>query len=357
MSFVSSKRARLGFTLIELLVVIAIIAVLIALLLPAVQQAREAARRTQNANNLKQLGLALNSYHDIFGVFPAAAQGGFFGVYHNFTGYSQILPYLEQSNIHELFNFDVSQPAAGFGPYFGWAQRQNSSAYGQRIAVFLNPGNRDSADVDFVNFSMGQEIWRVSRAGVTDYVFSAGATRSIYEPYTDPLKRGVFGFDSAVRIRDIVDGTHSTFLMGEAVGGSNFNKRYAVGFGSNRVCVPMSTPLGAFTHLSYDNLMFMGFGRPRNTGPNSAIIGGLVGVTVDRDGFDYRLNDCGYPSITDAFSAPGYQQLPNFRGAFRGVVYFAMVDGSVQAISENVDTKVYQGLSTIAGNESNSLPF
>ena len=108
----TSRRFRNGFTLIELLVVIAIIAILIALLLPAVQQAREAARRTQCKNNLKQIGLALHNYHDTFGLFPAGHQfrGGLDG---DFTdadggnafgwGYS-ILPYLEQASLFDQFN-------------------------------------------------------------------------------------------------------------------------------------------------------------------------------------------------------------------------------------------------------------
>lgn len=100
-----------GFTLIELLVVIAIIAVLIALLLPAVQQAREAARRTQCKNNLKQMGLALHNYHDVYNLFPngniASSQGW------GLSFFIRMLPYLDQAPLYNQFNFSGAQP--------GWA--------------------------------------------------------------------------------------------------------------------------------------------------------------------------------------------------------------------------------------------
>src|SRR5689334_25157717 len=103
-SSVVRRKVRIAFTLIELLVVIAIIAILIALLLPAVQQAREAARRTQCRNNLKQIGLALHNYHDAFGLFPystsmdgnCATTTGFTQI-KNHRGWPLLLPYLDQA--------------------------------------------------------------------------------------------------------------------------------------------------------------------------------------------------------------------------------------------------------------------
>ena len=100
---------RRGFTLIELLVVIAIIAVLIALLLPAVQQAREAARRTQCKNNLKQMGLALHNYHDTYNGFPngniASAAGGW-----GMSWYMRILPYVDQAPVFNKLTFSGTHP-------------------------------------------------------------------------------------------------------------------------------------------------------------------------------------------------------------------------------------------------------
>lgn len=103
----SRPTRNAGFTLIELLVVIAIIAILIALLLPAVQQAREAARRTQCKNNLKQLGLALHNYHDTHSVFPPGLLGRCTTPDLNASGLVMLLPYIEQNNLYSQFNFSA----------------------------------------------------------------------------------------------------------------------------------------------------------------------------------------------------------------------------------------------------------
>src|SRR3954466_15697046 len=109
----SAARGRRGFTLIELLVVIAIIGVLIALLLPAVQQAREAARRSQCLNNLKQIGLALHNYHDAFNVLPPGARRSRDGAntieaWGSWSIHSMLLPYLDQTATADLLNYDAN---------------------------------------------------------------------------------------------------------------------------------------------------------------------------------------------------------------------------------------------------------
>ncbi|QEH35310.1 putative major pilin subunit [Aquisphaera giovannonii] len=218
-----SRGRAAGFTLIELLVVIAIIAVLIALLLPAVQSAREAARRAQCTNNLKQLGLALHNYHSALNSFPLAGVNagvadapGTTGAWGNWSSLSMLLPYLEQSTIYAACNFNV----ANQGYNSGLSGNINSTATRTTINAFLCPsaprlqgGNWSTyygSPYPNTNYfaSVGSSLCQYggNPAGVA-YMDNNGNSAAPNGPFM------VFG--PALGIRDITDGTSSTFAFGE----------------------------------------------------------------------------------------------------------------------------------------------
>ena len=211
----SGNRTR-GFTLIELLVVIAIIAILIALLLPAVQQAREAARRTQCRNNLKQLGLALHNYHDVYNTFPpnganAPSEGPSCGGRFNqswltWSGMAMLLPYLEQANIYNQINFSNQWNCNADYP-------ANYAAARARIPAITCPSDP------------GSSIRYTADMSPTSYGFSAG-TNSDWSQST--VNSGFATLWKGASIRDITDGTSNTIAMSELQIGQN-NGAYIAG--------------------------------------------------------------------------------------------------------------------------------
>ena len=225
---------RRGFTLIELLVVIAIIAILIALLLPAVQQAREAARRTQCRNNLKQIGLALHNYHDVAKSFPIGQQyiGHFDGSVtdndggNGFAWSYYILPYIDQAPIYNRFNADYPLSNDSF------PQSDNSPGSNRVLAATPLPAFRCPSDVapETGNTGGTSAVGRVRPHAVSSYKGSSGSFHNNVgggRGGTGNQKRfnGVFHRDSRIKIRDITDGTSNTFAAGEVTWDLTTNSR------------------------------------------------------------------------------------------------------------------------------------
>jgi prepilin-type N-terminal cleavage/methylation domain-containing protein len=197
-----SIPGSVGFTLIELLVVIAIIAVLIALLLPAVQSAREAARRAQCVNNLKQIGLAMHNYHTSFGTFPMGSSLGPYDLmndtwaWNDWSAHALLLGYMEQNPLYNSVNFSIP-PVAWNGP--GDATQAANTALLTRIASFLCPSD-GKAGKSYINSycgSMGSSI------GYT----------------TQSRSSGLFAMVTGHSIQDVTDGTSNTVAFSERLVG------------------------------------------------------------------------------------------------------------------------------------------
>jgi len=217
-------RRRSGFTLIELLVVIAIIGILIALLLPAVQAARESGRRTQCTNNLKQIGIALQNYHDIYKKFPFG-KGASYGatvpgapVYARWSAHAMLLPELEQKPLYDSINFSFPPETPGMGgavPFMlPYSSPVNSVPSRTQVPGFLCPsdGFYDPGGWPGQNNYVGnQGTWLCDRGDV----ITANATVSPSE-----LSHGVFYYLSRINIASIRDGTSTTAVFSERVKGT-----------------------------------------------------------------------------------------------------------------------------------------
>ncbi len=224
-----TRQSRRGFTLIELLVVIAIIAVLIALLLPAVQSAREAARRVSCVNNLKQIGLAIQNYISANELLPP---GGYPAYTPNANtknnampgAHARLLPYIEQGNLYNALNWNVpvindgGAPGNGYGPY------ANSTVTISRIAGFLCPSDTPP------NWTLGSASAPLPqyRAPGNNYFASLGSSLEFTSRQTGGPPNGPFSYigeiGKNVRLSDIRDGTSNTIGFGEwRIGDGNTN--------------------------------------------------------------------------------------------------------------------------------------
>jgi len=306
----SSRRSPHGFTLVELLVVIAIIGTLIALLLPAVQAAREAARRAQCANNLKQIALAIANYETSFLLYPPGRVGcdG-----HNFSGqcpllenkvgtsgFVMLLPFLEQQALYELFDFDD-------GPWAytsTWVDK-NREAIARRVAGLVCPSSEASPHAQTTSigsyYSTGD-----AEAAVGNYAFVAGSL-SWVDDMSDAKygNNGVFYYLASHRVRDVTDGLKNTMLVGEVT----------------------APDLPNSSNIWTRSVRFMDCHRstynPINTPPGEG----------------------------DVYTEYGLKVNGAFGSRHPGGAQFAFGDGHVAFLSENIDWLFYQALATRSGGE------
>ncbi|WP_373651841.1 DUF1559 domain-containing protein [Schlesneria sp. DSM 10557] len=329
---------RRAFTLIELLVVIAIIAVLIALLLPAVQQAREAARRTQCKNNLKQLGLALHNYESTHSTFPPNLVPGGNYAYSagNWGVLAYLSPYIDQANLYNLMNLNAPTYAAT-APY-DIADPNNQIAAGTIIPSFLCPSDKSK--------SLGG-AYGVAALGPSNYCGNQGS--GVYasgngSPYNSD---GVMFANSKVRIADISDGTSNTACMSESIlgegatnsagpvppNGAQKSYAYLTTYGTVDDAACASASMWNVQTLR----QFLWFsGEIRNTSYNHY-------YTPNSKNWDCITN-----SAAAGYTAVGWKAA---RSMHVGGTHLLMCDGSGRFVSDSIDAQLWRGIGSRNGGE------
>jgi len=331
-------RRRLGFTLIELLVVIAIIAVLVALLLPAVQQAREAARRTQCKNNLKQLGLALHTYHEQCNGFPPAAIavgiGGWDGYNSgtpttpaipfasNVNGLLLILPQLEQLPIYNAWNFShAASHSHVYGLYTPATILGNPDVNAPlsktKIQVFKCPSDNGE---DF--YTAGDKYYAISATSLggfrTNYAMCVSFLSYYYDHYPIPIfDRRAFQEDKLTNIRDFADGSSNCIIMME------------------QTREKWNGQLGGWSSTCHVNVGIDPVGSYLQPGQNWAW---------------YKINMWDYPGVPSAYRYGRLGQWSTAGSLHTGGCHALLGDGAVRFINETISPQAQSALGYVSDN-------
>ncbi|MCA8995460.1 MAG: DUF1559 domain-containing protein [Planctomycetaceae bacterium] len=328
------RPRHLGFTLIELLVVIAIIAILIALLLPAVQQAREAARRTQCKNHLKQIGLAIHNYQDVNRKFPPSATIDLSvtstGNNGSWSVHGRILPYLEQGSLYNQVDLSTA-----------WDFQQ--AIDGLKIPVYACPSDPRSDEARDPG-SGRPHLYP------TTYGFNFG-TWFIFDPATGRGGDGMFYPNSSLSFRDVTDGTSNTLLASEVKAWTEYKRNGGPPSTNvpNAVAEAEAIVASGAQHKNTGHTEWPD-GRCHHEGftttmvPNSYVECTNGGAPLD---CDYNSWQEGRNGSTGTAS----YAIITSRSYHPGIVQVCLVDGSCRAVSENIDMGLWRALGTRNGGE------
>ncbi|QDV68671.1 hypothetical protein Poly24_23830 [Rosistilla carotiformis] len=379
MSSVQGPRFRkAGFTLVELLVVIAIIGILVGLLLPAVQSAREAARRMQCTNNMKQFGIAMHTFHDVYKAFPMgdvprAAGDGYMYVQTHAT--IALLPFMEQTALQDApgvnedwydaaASSDIETvvletaicPSATNGPTNPVAQwgPAGDEIHSPGIGV-PSFGAMHYAFCKGVNDSWAVD-WDRADQQAPGFILPAdgrpqrGSKKGYLNGPIPASEKGMFNRGMKVRIAEVTDGTSNTFAMGEAAGGSAWP-----------LCRGVNCTNPDFGGQRFEANFGWLVGQPGDEDLPSVLGTNAFGCTMERLNKwpvtdSYMALDSGGSRTTqqrDTTSSAngGLNSTSNFRSQHPGGGMFLLADGAVRFVSETIDMTIYRSSSTIGGGE------
>jgi prepilin-type N-terminal cleavage/methylation domain-containing protein/prepilin-type processing-associated H-X9-DG protein len=313
--------SRRAFTLIELLVVIAIIATLIGLLLPAVQKVREAAARMACANNLKQIGLALHNYHSAFDRFPTGRAAPLPRI---FSVHAFLLPYLEQGALYESIDFTAAPATFAGGDGTIYDGTRNFPAASTGLRVFLCPSDPAAGRIPGSGY------------GATNYAANAGSGTVGFGTLTGA--DGVFFLDSAVSVRDLLDGSSHTAAFSERLLGAGPTTPGVIDARRQMLFLPGAADTSPAACAS----------------PSSGTWYGERGAKWIVGNYGNALYNHYYPpnaASWDCMNTAQQKALTAASSRHPGGVQVLACDGSVRLTSDGVQLTVWRALATRAGGE------
>jgi prepilin-type N-terminal cleavage/methylation domain-containing protein/prepilin-type processing-associated H-X9-DG protein len=313
---------RRGFTLIELLVVMAVIVVLIALLLPAVQASREAARRAQCQHNLKQIALAMHTYHDSHGVLPPGKKGCCWGTWLVF-----VLPQIEQQALYNAWNTcgtDDPNAPSGFDldlRYFGAANRTVTST---RVNIYMCPSDGSNAPVtasmNGVTYACTSQNYAVNFGNTTQAQVDYQGIRFGAAPFVDmgsPLADHSQPARPPVGLRDLTDGVATTMILSEVIVGQGLDLRGFSWWGDAATFATSLAPNSSFPDVLFSSYYCL------DAPPNPPCTGATT-------------------ALPDNYAA---------RSRHPNGVNIGMADGSVRFLKDSINVFTWRALSTSQGGE------